>query len=494
VCATPRASRPGGPYNLPAMQTTTSTLPNSRLQIEFELPPERLARAIEDAVRRLSRETRVPGFRPGKAPRVMLERFLGPTTILDEAVEQLVDDAFREKMRESDLAPLSSPAVEMMQAEEGKPLLFKVVVQVRPEVTLGDYDHFNFKPEIKPVDATMVDTVVDELRDAEGHLEPVSGRGAQNGDYAVIGFVGTRDGVPFDGGTSERMPLVLGQDRLIPGFENNLVGAEKGQEREFDIVFPDDYQEESLRGQTAHFVVEVKDLRAKVLPEANDEFARSVGKFADMAELEAELRKRLEENALDHARHEFADKIIEYATANATVEPPDVLIDQEVEVMHDELRSAVARQGIAEEAYLKVLGKTEQDLHAEFRPQAEKRVKTLLVLSEIAKAKSVEVADATVEAEIEKARLRYAKDQSLVRYFESERGRNYIRSTIRRSRTVEQLVDEWLDAHPEAPRLKHLEDADEHSPVGTESGAAAASVGVTDPGSLTPSTATSTGA
>jgi trigger factor len=470
------------------MQTNTTTLPKSRLQIEFELPPERLSRAIEAAVRRLSREAHVSGFRPGKAPRAVLERFLGPTTILDEAVEQLVDEAFREAMRESDLAPLTSPEVEVTQAEEGKPLIFKAVVQVRPEVKLGDYDDFNFKPEVNPVDATMVEKVLDELRDTQGRLEPVSDRGARKGDYAVIGFVGTRDGVPFDGGTSERMPLVIGEDRLIPGFEDNLLGARKGEDREFDIVFPDDYQEESLRGQTAHFAVEVKDVREKILPVADDEFARSVGKFADMEELEAELRKRLEENALDHARHEFADKIIDYATANATVEPPDVLIDQEVEVMHDELKAALARQGIGEEAYLKVVGKTPEELHGEFRPQAEKRVKTLLVLSEIAKAKGVEVPDSTVEAEIEKARLRYAKDQSMVRYFESERGRNYIRSTIRRSRTVEQLVDEWLEAHPEAPRLKHLEDPESNSPTGSESGQAAASVGVTDPGSLSPST------
>jgi trigger factor len=476
------------------MQTTTSTLPKSRLQIDFELPPERLSRAVEEAVRRIARETRVPGFRPGKAPRVMLERYLGPTAILDEAVEQLVDEAFREAMRESDLAPLTSPEVDVTQAEEGKPLIFKAVVQVRPEVKLGNYADFNFKPEVNPVDATMVEKVLDELRDAQGRLEPVSDRGAKKGDFAVIGFVGTRDGVPFDGGTSERMPLVIGEDRLIPGFEDNLLGAEKGEERDFDIVFPDDYQEESLRGQTAHFAVQVKEIREKILPVADDEFAQSVGKFADMGELEDELRKRLEENALDHARHEFAEKIIDYATANAKVEAPDVLIDQEIEVMHDELRSALGRQGIGEEAYLKVVGKTSEELHAEFRPQAENRVKTLLVLSEIAKAKGVEVPDATIEAEIEKARLRYAKDQGMVRYFESERGRNYIRSTIRRSRTVEQLVDEWLEAHPEAPRLKHLEGAEGDSPVGTESGQAAASVGVTDPGSLSPSTSAPAGA
>ncbi len=416
----------------------------------------------------------------------MVERVLGPAAVLDEALEQLVDDAFREAMREQDLVPLTAPEVEVVQGEEGKPVIFKAIVQVRPEVKLGDFDNFGFNPEVKPVDETMVEQVLDELREGQGTLEHVSDRGAQKGDYAIIAFVGTRDGVAFPGGSSDRMPVILGEDRLIPGFEDHLVGAIKDEEREFDIVFPEDYQEKSLAGQTAHFSVTLKDLRAKALPAADDEFARSAGKFADLDALKAELRRRLEVNALDHARHEFADKIIEYATANAVVDLPDVLIDQEVEVMHDELRSALARQGIDGEAYLKVVAKTEAEMHAEFRPQAEKRVKTLLVLSEIAKVKGVEVPDAEVLAEIDRARSRYTSNPNLVRYFESERGRNYIRSTIRRSRTVEQLVDEWLAAHPEAPRLPHLEAQNDNSAVSSPSAEAAASIGVTDPGALTP--------
>ena len=470
------------------MQTTNTPLPKSRLQLEFELPPDRLSRAIDQAVGRLSRQTRVPGFRPGKAPRFMLERMLGQTAILDDAVDHLVEDAFREAIREQDIVPLTTPEVEVTQAEEGKPVLFKTTIQVRPEVKLGDYEHFGFKPEIKPVDDLMVEQVVDELRDAHSELEPVDGRGAEKGDYAVIGFTGTRDGVEFPGGSSERMPLIIGEDRLIPGFEDHLLGAGKGDAREFDITFPEDYQEESLRGQVAHFAVTVKELRHKVLPEANDDFARIVGKFESMAEVNAELRKRLEANALDHARHDFADKIIDYATANSTVDLPDVLIDQEVEVMHDELRSALARQGISEEAYLKVVNKTEEDLHTEFRPQAEKRVKTLLVLTEVAKEKGVEVPEPDVQAEIDRARSRYADSPNLIRYFESERGRNYIRSTFRRSRTVEQLVDEWLAVHPEAPRLPHLEENDDSSPVASSTAEASASVGATDVGALTPET------
>ena len=473
-------------YNRPTMQTTNTPLPKSRLQLEFELPPERLSRAVVQAVGRLSRQTRVPGFRPGKAPRIMLERVLGPTAILEEALDQLVDEAVREAVLEQNLAPLTQAEVEMTQGEEGKPVIFKAVVQVRPELQLGDYENFGFKPEIKPVDELMVEQVLDELRDAQSSLEPVAGRGAEKGDYAVVGLVGTRDGVPFEGGSSERMPLILGEDRLIPGFEDHLIGAEKGEEREFDIVFPEDYQEESLRGKEAHFAVTIKDLRHKVMPVADDEFARSVGKFADLEELKAELRKRLEANALDHARHDFADKIIEYAVSNTTVDLPDVLVDQEVEVMHDELRSALARQGITEEAYLKVVDKTPEEIHAEFRTPAEKRVKTLLVLSEIARVKGVEVPDEDVEGEIDRARSRYANNPNLIRYFESERGRSYIRSTFRRSRTVEQLVEEWLDAHPESPRLPHVEDTDETSPVADPSAEAAASIGATDPGSITP--------
>ena len=476
------------------MQTTNTPLPKSRLQLEFELPPERLSKAIDQAVGRLGRQTRVPGFRPGKAPRVMLERYLGANAVVEEAVDHLVEEAFREAMTEQDLLPLASPEVEITQSEEGKPLLFKAIVQVRPDVTVGDYDHFGFKPEIKPVDETMVEKVLDELREDQGSLEPVTDRGAEKGDYAVLSFVGTRDGVAFPGGSSDRMPLILGEDRLIPGFEDHLVGAAKGDEREFDIVFPDDYQEESLRSQTAHFAVTIKDLRHKALPVADDAFAKSVGKFEDLAELKAELRKRLEAGALDRARHEFADQIIEYATANATIDLPDVLIDQEVEVMHDELRSALARQGLDEATYLKVVGKTDADIHTEFRPQAEKRVKTLMVLSEIAKARGVDVPDKDIEGEIERARSRYANNPDLIKYFESERGRNYIRSTFRRSRLVEQLVDEWLAANPDFPRLPHIEDSDDSSPVAQPAAAASAAIGATDPGSISPQEAAQAGA
>jgi trigger factor len=443
------------------MNVTVTPAPRSSLNVRVEIPSERLDGAISEAVRHLSQRTKIHGFRPGKAPRAVVERVVGSEAVLEEAMDHLVQRAYRDALVKEDILPLTQAEVNVEQGEEGKPVIFTAVVQVRPEVKLGDYRNFNFKPDIEVIDAAKVDKVVEELRDQNATLAPVEDRGARNGDYAVIGYTGTRDGVPFEGGSAERMPLILGDERLIPGFEAHVVGLKPGEKAAFDIGFPDDYPEATLAGKPARFEVELRELREKILPAEDDEFARSLGSFADLAALRIEIKARLERNALDKARHEFADKIIEYTTANATLDLPDVLVEQEVEIMHDELRGSLARQGIEEAAYLKVVEKTDADLHADFRPRAEKRVKVLLVLSKVAEAEGLEIADADVEEEVAKARERYGSDRKTMAYFESERGRSFIRSTLRRSRLVEKLVGEWLTAHPEHPALPHLEDGED---------------------------------
>jgi trigger factor len=454
------------------MEVTVTPAPRSSLNVRVEVPPERLDSAIGEAVRHLSQRTRIPGFRPGKAPRGVIEAVVGKDAVLEEAMDHLVQRAYREAMVEKEILPLTQANVNVEQGIEGKPVIFTATVQVRPEVMLGDYRGFNFKPEIDTIDADKVQKVVDELRDQNASLSPVEDRGAKNGDYAVIAYTGTRDGTPFDGGSAERMPLIIGEERLIPGFEANLLGLRPGETAGFDISFPEDYPEANLAGKPVRFEVELKELREKVLPPEDDDFARSIGQFEDLANLRSEIKARLERNALDRARHEFADKIIEYATANATLELPDVLVDQEVEIMHDELRGSLARQGVDEAAYLKATEKSEADLHADFRPRAEKRVKVLLVLSKIAEDEGLEIADRDVEAEVRTARQRYGNDRKTMAYFESERGRSFIRSSLRRSRLVEKLVDEWLAAHPEHPALPHLEESEPVSLENADSDAA----------------------
>ncbi|MDQ3870822.1 MAG: trigger factor [Chloroflexota bacterium] len=471
------------------MKVTTSPAPRSSVLMEVELPADRLQRSIDESVRHLGRRTRVPGFRPGKVPRPVLERALGvrrddpgaANPIYEEAKEHLFEASVVEALRQTDLEILSIPQPEWVSFAEGSGATYRLTLPIRPQVKLGAYADYPFGISVEEVDDPKVDAVVEQLRDQQATLVPVEGRGAENGDYAVIAFRGTKDGVPFEGGTAERFPLVIGRERMIPGFEDHVVGMAEGDERTFALTFPADYPDESLAGQTAEFHVTMLELRRKVLPDADDEFARSLGDYADLNALRGEIRRRLEANARDRARHAFADRIIEFAVANATVDVPDLLVEREMDVILDELKLRLGEQGIAFEEYLRVTGRDEQSLRAEQREAADKRVKTLLVVGAIADAEQIEVGDAEVEAEIERARQRYAENPRLVAYFESERGRSYLRSTLRRTKTVEALVDRWLAAHPEAGDVRHLEDEAGTSPREPEASAEVAPASLAQP-------------
>ena len=286
-----RPDVPGDPpYTSRRCRSPVPQPPSPPSQLEIELPPDRLDRALDDAVRALARRTRIPGFRPGKAPRPVLERHLGPGVVLDEAVDHLMQDAYREALVQEDILPLANADVEVVQAEEGKPLIFKATVPVRPEVTLGDYKHFNFKPEIETIDDARVDQVVEELRDQNATLAASRTAVRRTATMPSSRSSARSDGQPFDGGTSERMPLILGQERLIPGFEANLVGLKVGDTTEFDITFPEDYGEPSLAGQVAHFSVELKELREKILPDLDEDFLASLGAFESLDALRNDIR------------------------------------------------------------------------------------------------------------------------------------------------------------------------------------------------------------
>ena len=453
------------------MRVTTTPAGRSTVVLEVELPADRLQRQIEASVRHLGQRTRVPGFRPGKVPRPLLERALGvrhddpsaPNPLYDDAKEHLFEASVLDALRQSDLDVLSIPSTpEWVSFREGAGATYRLTLPIRPEVKLGAYTDYPFRLEIEPTDESKVDQVIEQLRDQHASLVPVEGRGAESGDYAVIAFEGRRDGEPFEGGSAERFPLVIGAERMVPGFETELVGMREGDEKSFAITFPDDYPDESLRGRPVDFQVRLLELRAKSLPDADDDFARSLGAYDDLAALRAEIARRLEANARDRARHDFSDRIIEFAVANATVDVPDWLVEREIEVMIDELKVRLSGQGIGFEEYLRVTERDDAALRREYREPAEKRVKTLLVVSAIADAEGIEVDDATVQAEIDRARERYRDDPKLIAYFESARGREYLRSTLRRSRTVETLVDRWLEAHPEVGPVPHVEDQTGH--------------------------------
>jgi trigger factor len=461
------------------MQVTSTSADRSQVVLDVQLPPDQVVKAVDEAVRHLARRTRVPGFRPGKAPRSMLERALGVQRgvpggrdpILDDAREHLYERTVLEALREQSVDALELPnEPEWTSFSETDGASYRVTVAVRPQVKLGDYANFPFTPQIDEPDDAKVDQVIEQLRDQQASLVPVEGRPAEKGDFAVIAFEGRLDGEPVEGAASERLPLIIGNERMIPGFEDNLIGLPEDEEKTFAVRFPDDYGEEGLAGKEVEFTARIRELRERRLPPADDALASAVGNFDTLEQLRADVFRRLSRNARDKARHEFADRIIEYATANATVEIPDMLVDREVEVMIDELKVRMAEQGIGYEDYLRATERDEAKLREEYREPAEHRVKVLLTLGAVADAEGVVVPNEAIEAEIERSRQSAArsagtgdKDASregsrLVEYLESERGRSYIRSQLRRSQTVEGIIDRWIEAHPKYSEVRHIED------------------------------------
>jgi len=436
----------------------------STIVLEVQLTDKELQNAINEGVRHLARRTRIPGFRPGKAPRAMIERALGvdrtdpeaPDPVYDEAREHLYQRTVIQAVTESGKDVLElPPEPEWTRFEEGVGATYEVTLPVRPEVELGDYTEYPFEPTIEEVTEDQIDQVIEQLRDQQASLIPVEDRGAENEDFAVVSFEGRRDGEPVEGAQSDRFPLVLGKERMIPGFEANLLGMKEEDERTFTVTFPEDYAEESLQGAEVEFTAVLLELRERKLPEADDDFASLIGEYDNMAAVREDLRERMGVNALDRARHQFADRIIEYANGNATVALPEILVEREVGVMIDELKVRVAEQGIAYEDYLRVTEKDEAALREENREAAEQRVKTLLVLGAIAEKEDVTVSDEAIQAEIDRVVADPNAGDNIKEYLASDRGRNYIHSQLRRSQTVELLADRWIEAHPEFESVQH---------------------------------------
>jgi trigger factor len=423
--------------------------------LEIEVPPDEVARHFATAYRHVAERTKVPGFRPGKAPRHVIDRFVGRASVLSEAIEHLVSDSYGAALDQTDVMPIDNPDVDIDPAAvvEGQPVSFTATVPVRPEVELGAYTDYSFGLEVPEVTDEQVEQVIGELREQQATLRPVDGRGAVEGDIASVKFAGTIDGEPFDGGSADRLPVVIGEDRMIPGWEQQLIGLEIGGTKGFAITFPDDYRVEELRGKEAHFDVEVLDLREKLLPDITDEFAQSVGDMKTVDELRTEIRDAMGRRADAEARHAFGDRIIDFAVSNASVELPEVMVVNEIEIMRDELQTRLAQQRIGLEQYLALAKQTPEELTAELREPATRRVKTLLVLSAIAEKEGIDATDEQIDAEIAEQLARYGEDARLREYLSSRRGRSYLRMTLRNRTLVDTLVDRALgtDASAEAP-------------------------------------------
>jgi trigger factor len=376
------------------MQTSLTELPDSRVRVEVEVPPKDVERAASRAARAMAKEMRMPGFRKGKAPPSLVIQRLGFGPVLEEAIREALPEWYERALLDAGVSPIGDPSIEMTATPqgEGEGLEFKFEVGVRPPAQLGEYKGLEVGREEKDVDEEIVDTEVDRVREGFARLEPVE-REAAEGDSLLIDFEGLLDGKAFEGGKAEDYLLALGSGQLIEGFEEQLVGAKPGEDRDVAVTFPDEYQAEHLAGEDAVFKVKVKEVREKILPELDDDFAADASEFDTLEELRADIREKVGQALNSRADEDFRIAAIDAAVANATVEVPDDLVVARATERWERMERQLAQSGMDPSAFLQMQGKTREELIEESKSDALKELKREAVVTAIAAAEGIEVGD-----------------------------------------------------------------------------------------------------
>jgi len=376
------------------MQPTVSELPGSRVKVEVEVPTADVERAVNRAARAMAREMRMPGFRKGKAPPSLVIQRVGFPALLEEAIREALPEWYERALIGSGIAPVGDPSIKMVSTPEaeGESLAFEFEIGVRPKAELGEYKGLEVgKAEAEP-QPELVEREVERIRQGFTKLEPVE-RTAADGDVLLIDFEGLLDGKAFEGGKASDYLLELGSGQLIEGFEEQLSGAGAGETRKVEVSFPDDYQAEQLAGEDAVFTVEVKEVREKILPELDDEFAAEASEFDTLEELRADIAERLAEAVGQRAEEDFRLAAVDAAAATATVELPDALAAARAEERWERVERQLAGRGMSPDTYLQMQGKTREDVIEESKSEAEAELRREAVLAAIAEVEEIEVSD-----------------------------------------------------------------------------------------------------
>jgi trigger factor len=376
------------------MQTTLKELPNSRVEVAVEVPAADVEKATSRAARAMAKEMRMPGFRAGKAPPSLVIQRLGFGPVLQEAIRDALPEWYELALFDAGVAPIGDPSIEMVSTpeEEGEPLEFKFEVGVRPEAKLGEYKGLEVGKEEKEVPDEIIDTEVERIREGFARLEPVE-REAAEGDSLLIDFEGFLDGAAFQGGAAEDYLLGLGSGQLIEGFEEQLVGAKAGEDREVKVTFPADYQAEHLAGEDAVFKVKVKEVREKVLPDLDDDFASDASEFDTLEELRDDIREKVGTALGSRAEEDFRVAAIDAAVVEATVEVPDHLATARATERWERMERQLAGRGMDPNQFLQMQGKTRDELIEETKEDAEKELRREAVVTAIAEAEGIEVSE-----------------------------------------------------------------------------------------------------
>ena len=376
------------------VSTSTTELEDSRVRLEVEVPGDAVERELQRVAQAAGKDMKIPGFRKGHVPPQVVIQHLGRPALLNEAVQHAMPEWYEEAVNSAGIAPVGHPKVDIGDVPEakGSPLTFTVEVAVRPKATLGEYKGVEAAKREPEASDEAIDAEVERLREALASLEPVE-REAQNGDFLVLDYTGYVDGEAFQGGEGRGQTIELGAGRLIPGFEDQLIGAKPGEERTLNVSFPDDYGAEELAGKEARFETEVKEVREKRMPELDDEFALQAGGFDTLDELREDIARRLREADERNADREFREAALDAVVENAKMDIPAEVVHGKAHDIWHQMEHRLRRQGIDPAQYVAITGKSEEDLIKEAEPDAEKSLRREAVLAAIVEAEKIEPTD-----------------------------------------------------------------------------------------------------
>ena len=411
----------------------------NEVKLEITIEAEKFENAIKKVYFQNAKYFNIPGFRKGKAPMNIVEKYYGAQIFYEDAFNEVATEAYDEALAENKIEVVSRPEVDIIQMEKGKDLIFTAVVQTKPEVELGKYKGI----EISKIEYTVKDEDIEHelghMQEHNSRLITVDERPLENGDTATIDFEGFVDGVAFEGGKAEGHELEIGSGAFIPGFEDQLVGMKIDEDKEIKVTFPKEYFSKDLAGKEATFKVKLHEIKKKELPELDDEFAKDVSEFDTLDELKKSIKEKLEKSNEQRAKYETEDAAIKAVCEKAKLDIPSGMIDLEVDNMLKDFEQRLSYQGLNLEQYLKMIGKTEEEMRKEYEPQAIEAIKSRLVLEAIIKAEKIEASEEEVKEKLEEMAKNYGK--KVEELSENENLKNYLEEGIKSEKALEFIVE-----------------------------------------------------
>lgn len=427
------------------MSLQVENLEKNMAKLTIEVPASEFEKALQSAYNKQKKSISVPGFRKGKVPRQMVEKMYGPEIFYEDAANELIPTAYEEELKNCDLEIVSRPTVDIVQIKKGEDFIFTAEVAVKPEVTLGEYKGMEVDKTSTRVTQKEVEAKIKEEAEKNARTVTVEGRPVQDGDEVILDFEGFVDGEAFEGGKGENYPLTIGSGSFIPGFEEQLVGAEAEKEVEVKVTFPEEYHAEELKGKDAVFKCTIHEIKVKQIPEIDDEFAAEVSEFDTLDEYKADVKAKIKEQKENEGKQKKEDQAVEKAVANATMEIPEAMIDEQVRQMVNEFAQNMQYQGISFEQYCQITGMTLEKIQEETRPQAVKRIETRLVLEAIAKAENIEVTEERLDEEIKKMAESYNMEADKLKELMGEEEKKQMMEDIAVQDAVTFLVENAVE-------------------------------------------------